>query len=77
MSQPSKAPSEARRDADSVIAEMQNAGKLTPAQADDWRKKVINGGEFVLGQRLVERDPSIISGKLPASVSGRASAAMS
>lgn len=52
-------------------------GLLSPSEADTWRKNVIEGGEFVLGQRLIEQDPSVISGKLPASVSGRSSAAMS
>lgn len=37
-------------------------GLLSPSEADTWRKNVIEVGEFVLGQRLIEQDPKVIGG---------------
>lgn len=66
----------ATKDADASIAALQGQGLLTPSEADDWRDKIIKGGEFVLGQREIERNPEIITGKLPSNVSERAGLAM-
>lgn len=67
---------EARRNAEASIAVLRENGLLTPSEADTWRDDVINGGDFVFGQREIERDPSIITGKLPARVADRAAIAM-
>lgn len=66
----------AKRASEASIGALQSTGLLTPDQANEWRKNVLEGGEFVYGQREIERDPSVISGKLPSSLSGRSDAAM-
>lgn len=68
---------QAKRDADEFINSMRDSGDLDPAEADSWRNAVIKGGEFVLGERELQRNPGILTGKLPAAVSDRAAAAMS
>jgi hypothetical protein len=67
----------ARTDAEASIGYMQENGLLDPSEADNWRETIIKGGQFVYGQREIEKDPSIITGKLPAKVSDRAGMAMS
>ncbi|MDX0180843.1 hypothetical protein GOC16_08255 [Sinorhizobium meliloti] len=73
---PEEARTEARRNAEASIAVLRENGLLTPSEADTWHEEVIKGGDFVFGQREIERDPSIITGKLPARVADRASVAM-
>jgi hypothetical protein len=74
---PSEERDYAKRNADASITALESAGTLSASEADEWRDKVIRGGEFVLGEREIQRDPGVITGKLPASVSERAGAAMS
>jgi len=67
---------DAKKRAEAAIAAQQRNGLLTPVEADDWRTKVIKGGEFVLAQRQIAKNPEIITGKLPAAVSDRSGIAM-
>lgn len=67
----------AKVNANAAIDALASTGKLSPSEADTWRDTIIKGGEFVLGQREIEKDPSIISGKLPSKVADRAGMAMS
>jgi hypothetical protein len=48
----------ALQSANASIEVLQKEGLLSPSEADDWRSKVIEGGQFVYGQRLVERKGS-------------------
>lgn len=66
----------ARANAEAAIDAAYDAGDLTPSEADTWRENVLRGGDFVYGQRLIEANPEIITGKLPAAVSDRAGIAM-
>lgn len=66
----------AKATAEASIGALQKEGLLTPDEADQWRENVIKGGEFVYGQREIERDPSIVTGKLSTNVSERANTAM-
>ena len=73
---PEDARAHAQANASAAIEMMRETGDLSPADADEWLSNVVEGGNFVRGEREVERDPSVISGKLPASVSERSSVAM-
>lgn len=56
----------AKRSAEASIDVAQNAGDLSPAEAETWRQNVVKGGEFIYGQRQIEQDPSsIIQAKGP------------
>lgn len=66
----------ARTNAEASINVMRDNGLLTPSEADRWREDVIDGADFVFGQREIERDPSIVTGKLPARVADRSAIAM-
>lgn len=58
----------ARKEAEASIAALNRNGLLSPADAADWNEKIIKGGEFVLGQRQIERDPNVISGGVPSDI---------
>lgn len=73
---PTEDRAEARRNAEASVAVLRENGLLTPSEADTWQDEVVNGGEFVFGQREIERDPSIVTGKLPTRVADRAAIAM-
>ena len=45
----------AKRSAEATIDVARDAGDLTPAEADKWRDTVVKGGEFVLGEREIEK----------------------
>ncbi|MGN6773250.1 MAG: hypothetical protein ACTHJQ_25900 [Rhizobiaceae bacterium] len=58
-----EARAEARKNADASIAALQTHGDLSAQEAETWRKNVIEGGDFVYGQRQIEADPSVLVGK--------------
>lgn len=62
--------------ASAAIGVGMHSGLLSPAEAEQWRDTLIDGGEFVFAQRMVEQDPDSISGTLPAAVADRSSIAM-
>jgi hypothetical protein len=66
----------AKRDAEASVAALEQGGLLSSSEAEKWRETVIGGGDFVFGQRALEKDPEAITGKLPARVSDRAGMAM-
>lgn len=67
----------AKRSAEASIAALHESGELSPSEAEDWRDKIINGGDFVFGEREIERKGlAAVSGTLPANVGGRANVAM-
>lgn len=46
----------AKATAEASISALQSEGLLTPDEADQWRENIIKGGDFVYGQREIERN---------------------
>jgi len=57
----------AKQNAEASIDVLQKQGLLDPSEADAWREDVIKGGEFVYGQRQIEKNGGIITRAITAS----------
>ena len=51
----------AKGDAEASIAVLQQSGLIDPSTADTWRDSIVKGGQFVFGQREIEKDPSVLT----------------
>lgn len=58
---PAEERNRAKASADASIRVLQQEGVLSPEKASEWRKAVIEGGEFIFAQREIERNPGVIS----------------
>lgn len=55
--------SKARRDAEGAITALRISGALSPDEADQWRKDIVEGGDFLLGERIIARNPGVLAGR--------------